>query len=212
MSLILNHKHQEQDVSWQNYLKYGERQFKKRKTIIYSQGEIGNGFYYLHSGMVKIVTVKPDGSRKILDIHGQGKLFGEQAIDEQAYFSTAIAVENTVVYYFSKEAFRDMVQACPDFLTFFVDSIVQKMRILGEDILLKAFTAEQYIAYSLSKLRRTYRSDRISMTQQDIANCTGLTRITVYKILKKWKESDLIDIQNRMIVIKEQEKLSSMYI
>ncbi|CAM3421382.1 MULTISPECIES: Crp/Fnr family transcriptional regulator [Brevibacillus] len=212
MSMILNHKHQEQSVSWQPYLKYGERQFKKQKAIIYSQGEVGNGFYYLHSGLVKIMTVKPEGSRKILDIHGEGKLFGEQAIDQLAYFSTAVAVENTVLYYFSREVFREMVQACPDFLSFFIDSIVQKMRILSEDILLKTFTAEQYIAYSLSKFCRTYRSDRISMTQQDIANCTGLTRITVYKILKKWKENDLIDIQNRMIVIKEREKLSRLYI
>lgn len=211
MSMILNNKNQEQNVSWQPYLKYGERQFKKQKAVIYSQGEIGSGFYYLHSGLVKIVTVKPDGSQKILDMHGEGKLFGEQAIDELAYFSSAIAVENTVLYYFSKAAFREMVQACPDFLPFFVDSIVQKMRILSEDILLKAFTAEQYIAYSLSKFRKTYRSDKISMTQQDIANCTGLTRITVYKVLKKWKESNLIDIQNRMIVIKEQEKLSRIY-
>ncbi|WP_232698479.1 Crp/Fnr family transcriptional regulator [Brevibacillus daliensis] len=212
MSLILNNIHQEQNVSWQTYLAYGERQYIKQKSVIYSQGQIGTGFYYLDTGLVKIVATTPEGNQKILDIHGEGKLFGEQAMDQLAYFSSAIAIKNTVLYYFSLETFREIIQLYPEFLPLFVDSVVQKMRILSEDILLKTFTAEQYIAFSIEKLRMVYQSNEISITQQDIANCTGLTRITVYKILKKWKENSLIDIQNRKIIIKDKEELNRIFL
>jgi len=211
MAIIFNNEQQQENASWQSYLKYGERQFKKTKSVIYSQDEIGSGFYYLHSGLVKIVTLIPEGNQKILDIHGPGKLFGEQAIDQLPYFSTAIAAENSVLYFFSTEKFKELVHTFPDFLTLFVESVVQKMCTLSEDILLKAFTAEQHISYILTKVSMVCHSNQISLTQQDIANFTGLTRITVYKVLKKWKEDDLIDIQNRMIIIKEPGKLREIF-
>jgi CRP-like cAMP-binding protein len=164
----------------------------------------------LQKGLVKIVTVNQEGNQKILDIHGPGRLFGEQAVDELPYFSTAIAAENSVIYFFSSETFQELVQTSPDFLALFVDSVVQKMQILSEGIILKAFTSEQHIAYTLSKVSQACQCNEIFLTQQDIAKLTGLTRITVYKILKKWKEDNLIDIRNRTIVIKEQEILRKM--
>ncbi|MFY0544563.1 Crp/Fnr family transcriptional regulator [Brevibacillus sp. H7] len=203
----LDYKDQTMDELWQPFMKHGERLFMKRNSIIYSQGKTGSGFYYLHKGLIKIVSIKPDGSNKILDVHGPGKLFGEQAVDQKPYFSTAIASDDSILYYFTNQRFKELIFSSPTFLNLFVDSIIQKMRILTEEIMLNVFTAEQHIAFTLLKVRQVCKNDRISLTQQELANYTGLTRITVYKILKKWRNEQVIDIQNRMIHIKQPDVL-----
>src|SRR5690625_3340278 len=86
--------------SWTPYLKYGERQFVKKKTTIYWQKEEGdNGFYYLEKGIIKISTRIYDGEERILDIVSSGHPFGEQTVDGEMYFSTAITLEDSIVYF-----------------------------------------------------------------------------------------------------------------
>jgi CRP-like cAMP-binding protein len=192
---------------WEPYFRYGERMFLKRNAIIYDQGKTGSGFYYLHKGLIKIVTSTVKGGERILDIEGPGQVFGEQAMDKRPYFSTAIAAKDSVVYYFSCERFNELIAAYPMLLNLFMDSAIQKIRILAEEIMLKAITSEQQIAFTLLKMSHACKNYEVYLTQQELANYTGLTRITVYKVLKKWKEDELIDVVNRMFIIKQPDIL-----
>lgn len=195
------------DNRWDPYFKYGERIFLKRNAIIYHQGTAGNGFYYLHEGLIKIVTSTTKGGERILDIEGPGQVFGEQALDEKPYFSTAIAVKDSVLYSFSCERFNELIISDPELLSLFMSSTIHKIRILAEEIMLKTITSEQQIAFTLLKMSHACKNYEIYLTQQELANYTGLTRITVYKVLKKWKEDELIDVVNRMFIIKQPETL-----
>lgn len=192
---------------WDPYLKYGKRIFLRRKSIIYYQGKKGSGFYYVEKGLIKIVTSTVDGEDKILDVSGSGQVFGEQAIDEQPYFTTAVALEDSVVYYISSEKFKELIQQFPDLLNLFVNSVIQKVNLLSEELISKMFTSEQHIAYRLLKLCYVSGKNKFMFTQQELANYTGLTRITVYKTLRKWKEEDLVDVVNRTILIKKPQDL-----
>ncbi len=77
--------------------------FIKKNLVIFRQGEVGNGFYYVKKGLIKIVSMKSDQKERILDIVGSGFFIGEQAIDDLPYYSTSISHINSVLYYFSKE-------------------------------------------------------------------------------------------------------------
>ncbi|MGG1661972.1 Crp/Fnr family transcriptional regulator [Brevibacillus sp. NRS-1366] len=196
---------------WQPYLKYGQRMYFQRKSIIFTQGKSASGFYFVLKGLIKTVTVKPEGQEKILEFLGPGKLLGECGLDLTLYYSTAIAAEDSVVYFFSLQHFKHLSSTYPDFVTLFLNSLNQKIRILSEENTLTALSAEQQIAYTLLKMKRVCKSNRLSITQQDIASFTSLTRITVYKIFKKWKESNLIDIQQRTIIIKKPAQLLAFF-
>lgn len=195
---------------WEPYLKHGKRVFIKNKNTIFKQGDQGTGIYYIYKGLIKIITHAPDGTERILDIKGQYHLIGEQAIDNQNYFSTSVALEDSILYYFPNNQFKQLLQTSPDFLTIFANSIVDKIRLLADDIVLSNYGAEQKIAFTLLKVKDACRKDLISLSQQDIASFTGLTRITVYKTLKKWKEENLIHVMGKTIQIINQERFKSL--
>ncbi|MEJ8546663.1 Crp/Fnr family transcriptional regulator [Brevibacillus borstelensis] len=201
----------ETDVKWESFLKNGTRQFCKGKTIIYKQGTMGEGFYYLHKGLVKIISSTVKGNDRLLNIVVPGQIMGVQSMDRQTHFTTAVAVKNSVVYHFSCAQFQEMLKAQPELLSLFTQTVSQKLRILLFAINMKALTSEEQIASLLLNLCDDFKNYEVPLTQQDLADCAGLTRITVYKILKQWKESGIIEIKNRTFVIQKPELLRYPY-
>ncbi len=187
--------------SWESFLRYGERQFLKKKSILYMQGDIGKGFYYIHNGLIKIITPTTERGERILDIKGSGFSIGEQAIDQMPYFSTAIAIDDSVIYYFSFEIYKKLMKEYPDFVLLFANSVIQKEKTLLDGINLKTVTSERQVAFSLLQLMVSCQTNEINLTQQDLADYVGLTRVTVHKIIKKWKYDQLIDINKRRFII-----------
>ena len=52
-----------------------------------------------------------------------------------------------------------------------------------------------------------YQSKEINFTQQELSLYVGLTRITVYKVLKEWTAEGIVSIKNRKIYIFKPEAL-----
>ncbi|MCM3081307.1 MULTISPECIES: Crp/Fnr family transcriptional regulator [Brevibacillus] len=197
----------ETDVKWESFLKYGTRQFWKRKSVIYKQGTLGEGFYYLHKGLVKIVSTTVKGNDRLLNIVVPGQIMGIQSMDQQTHFTSAIAAKNSVVYHFSCEQFQEMLTVQPELLSLLTQTIHQKMRTLLFAINMKALTSEEHIATLLLNICDEYKNYEVPLTQQDLADCAGLTRITVYKILKQWKESGIVEFRNRTFTIIDPDLL-----
>lgn len=200
----------ERVFNWEAYLKFGTRQFFKRKDSIYTQGTIGDGFYYLHKGLVRIVTSTATGKERILNIVVPNQLLGVQTMDQRAHFTTAIAVKDSVLYHFSCDEFNKLITMHPDLLKLFSRTVIHKMRILLDGINLNALSSEQKIALLLQNICDEFKNYEVPLYQQDLASCTGLTRITVYKILKQWQEADIIEIKNRKYYIKKPDILRNL--
>ncbi|RXT13473.1 Crp/Fnr family transcriptional regulator [Ammoniphilus sp. CFH 90114] len=196
--------------NWEPYLKFGTRQFIKKKTEIYSQGSIGDGFYYLHKGLVRIVTSTAKGKERILNIVVPGQLLGVQSMDNRAHFTTAITVKDSVLYYFPCDPFKDLIKEHPALRNVFTQTVIHKMKILLDGINLNSLSSEQQIAVLLLNICDDFKNYEVPLSQQDLANCTGLTRITVYKILKDWKDHKIIQVQNRSFVINRPDLLRAL--
>lgn len=196
--------------NWDTYLKYGTRQFFKRKQCIYSQGTCGDGFYFLHKGLVRIVSVNATGKERMLNIVIPNQLLGVQSLDEKQHFTTAIAVKDSVVYHFSIEKFKELIQEQPEVLKLFSRTVIHKMKILLDRINLETLTAEQKVALLLYNICYEFKSFEVPINQQDIASCTGLTRISVYKVLKQWQEDGIIDIAGKKYYIKKPDFLRNL--
>lgn len=184
---------------WTDYLKYGKRLFYKKKSIIFQQGEVGTGFYYIYKGTVKIISVTPGEGKRILDIVGPGVLAGE--IDQSPYFSSAVCHEDCVLYYFSEQDYETLIYLHPEVTILFAQSLILKEKLLLNNINLTSTSTEYQIAHSLLYLMNSYRSKEINLTQQELAYYVGLTRVTIYKVLKKWASEGILSINKRKIYI-----------
>ncbi|WP_153731420.1 Crp/Fnr family transcriptional regulator [Sporosarcina obsidiansis] len=175
-----------------SFIKYGNRLFIKSNTVIYEQGTTGSGFYLLVEGKIKISMKVFDEKDRTLEILEKGQLFGEQSLDQNTYFSSAIALENCIVYYFTSVQFQELIIENEFFRDSFYNSTINKMKQLGDIIQLKSLSVEEQLANSLLEISRKYNSNEVPLNQQQLSSYTGLTRITIYKITKKWIDSKLL--------------------
>ena len=194
-------------LTWENYLEYGKRQFFKGKSVIFQQGDAGNGFYYMKKGLIKIVSVKSARNERILDIVGPGCLIGEQAIDGLPYYSTSISHVDSVLYYYSNEDIEKLTQRDSDMISLLAQSLFSKEKLLLNNINATSADTQRQIAHSLLYLMNCCQSKEINLTQQELSLYVGLTRITIYKVLKEWAVEGIVSIQNRKIYILDPEVL-----
>jgi CRP-like cAMP-binding protein len=188
-------------------MQFGERKFVPKNTVIYNQGDIIKGFYCVEKGLVKIKTCTILGDEKNINFIGPGQMFGELSLIQEPSISTSVTVEDAVIYFFTVKRFKELVHQPDEPLMFIFTSILKKMCVLVEQTFLS--TAEQQIAYALLQLSESSKNEKIYVKQKDLAEFSGLTRITVNKVLKTWKESGIIDTQNKLIHLKNKEMLIS---
>jgi len=192
--------------SWERFLSHGQRLFKKRESVIYHQGELLEGIYWVETGLVKIKTCSNQGEVKNINMIGPGNFFGELALIHTPSITTAITFEDTVYYYFSVNEIRLLFKDFDESIMIILNSLLHKMAKMTETSFLS--TAEQQIAYTLLELSEHYHDRRIVIKQTELSEQTGLTRMTLNKVLKKWIQSDIIETGNKVIKIKNERALS----
>ncbi|WP_158734834.1 Crp/Fnr family transcriptional regulator [Alteribacillus sp. YIM 98480] len=193
--------------SWEQYLKYGQRHFFKKKSIIFEAHSLGKeGFYYLKDGFVKVSTKTLSGEERTIDIIGEGRPFGEQTADGQPYFSTATALENCIIYFFCYDDIKSLMDNDHTFRMLMYDGLTEKLKLLTNHMTVRSLPSEQLLAQSILEIKQKYNDHKIPLTQQELSRYTGLTRITIYKIFKKWGD-DIVHIEKKNIVVKQPRSL-----
>jgi CRP/FNR family cyclic AMP-dependent transcriptional regulator len=193
---------------WEPFLTYGQMIEVQKNKVIYSQGEAGRGFYYLSKGEVKITLLSDKGDERIINIVPTGMLFGEHGVQQEAYLTSAITTSPCVFYYFSDEALSQICKEHPHAATVYTNSLIYKFRLLAEIIDLLDSPVEQQLAYYLLKL--VEENGKASMNQTSFAKYIGTSRITINKIIQKWKQQGYIQLSQRQIVIVDMDKMKQI--
>ena len=171
---------------------------------------MGDGFYYIQKGLIKVTTTTSIGKERLLNIAIPGQLLGVQAMDRQPHFTTATAVNDSILYFFSCDHFQKLIKDQPSILNIFIKTVIHKMHILADKINLDTLIPEQQLAVILLNICYEFKSYEVHLTQQDLTKCTGLTRITLYKILKQWKEEEILEIHKKKFLIKKPDELKKL--
>ncbi len=97
---------------------------------IFQEGDAGDGLYVIQSGAVEIsVVVGSQGERRVFAREAPGALFGEMAIvDSQPRSASAIAREDTTVYFVPRDSLLTAMSHAPAFTTSLMQGITQRLR------------------------------------------------------------------------------------
>jgi CRP/FNR family transcriptional regulator len=68
-------------------------------------------------------------------------------------------------------------------------------------------SVRERLAYSLLLLQDVYGEDPINLTREDLANFVGTATETLIRLLKDFKDENLIDVQTRKVFITNKEAL-----
>lgn len=187
--------------------------------IIFHLGDPGGLLYIITSGKVKISYSNPDGQEALLAILGPGDFFGELSLlDSSPRSATAAAIEPTETYTLDGSAFNLFLDSTPGFAHHVLSVLATRVRRLNNqlsDIFFLDLPAR--LARTLLRLADQYgkRSDRgiqidLALTQTDLAEMTGGTRVSINKALGRFRRSKWVEVSGRHFTIRDRDALINL--
>ncbi|MCD9026154.1 Crp/Fnr family transcriptional regulator [Cohnella silvisoli] len=197
--------------AWEPYLKYGQKKTFENNTVIYSQGDKGNGFYYLVEGGAKITILSDQYEERIVSHIPTGALFGLHGVNNsEHYLTTAITTSPSILYYFSNHSLSQIYAHHPEAAPIFINSVIRIIRLLSDIVHYFDSPIEKKMAFYLLILTEVYESNTLSIDQSAFVQFMGKSRVSVNKIIQKWKQEGLIQLSNRSICIHDKNKLKEI--
>ena len=192
------------------------RRFKARETIFH-QGDPGTVLYMIYSGRVRIYVSSLDGTETSLVLMGQpGEIFGDFAvIDGLPRSANAIAMQETVVFTLSREAFQHAVLRAPQIAINFMSALSHRLRYSTSQLdSLASMDVSRRLASRLIELAHDYGVETLegirinmSLNQTEMASLIGATRESTNKVLRVFRKQGIIQLKGGTITILDLEAL-----
>ncbi|GMT39570.1 MAG: transcriptional regulator [bacterium] len=192
----------------------GRPQLKKSDYLFHS-GDKFQSLYALKSGAIKTYGSTRDGREQITGFHFAGELIGLDAIGNNMHNCNAVALEKTVVCELPYKNIENISLQVPSIQQEITR--LMSLEIHNDEEMLMAIgsmRAEQRVACFLFSLYRRLALTnkeksmfRLSMTREDIGNYLGLSLETVSRRMSSLHEEGVIEVENRLIKLKDLDRL-----
>ena len=193
----------------------GETPVKKisKGEIIYHQGDKADCFYYLKKGRVRVVMTSADGMEKTLSTASHGEILGEAAFfDKMPRVSSACAVTNIEIVAVNERKLLSLIREKPELALELLEILAKRIRHLSNQIDSMAFMkADGRIAQLLIQDIRSKKNKKsVNLTHEEIAGIVGVSRVTVSKILNRFKRMGILKTEYGKILILNTEMLEKI--
>jgi CRP-like cAMP-binding protein len=188
----------------------------KRGEVLFHEGDPGNALYLIESGQVKIVLVSDEGEETILNVQGPEECLGELAmIDGAPRSATAVALDRVQALALYREDFLALVAQHPPVALAVMGGLAGMVRRLSsqvQDLMLldaRGRVAKKLLDLSEQHGRVTPEGVRIDLrlTQQELAQMVGLTRVSVNQHLAWFQERGILAADREGITLLKPEEL-----
>lgn len=192
-----------------------DRQVKtvKKKTEIYSEGDMPVHVFFVKSGNVKTFKSHPDGKDLIMNLYSANDFFGfEPILENGIYTESAVTMQDTELISIPRHDFLLMIQSHPDVSKSFIHLLCKKVAEREKQLLNLAYNSvRQRTAEALLKSETLKDSQSvISISRDDLAKMVGTASESVIRVLSDFKDEGLIQIEGGKIRIKEPGKLEKV--
>ncbi len=192
------------------------KQHLNKGSVLFFAGEPGKGMFVVAQGIVRGFRTGADGREQIIFLeHAPATIAETPVFDNGAYFSTVVAEEDTLVYFFEKKYIRKLCVENPSFA-------LDGLRVMASKVRNLADLVEELTLHDVSKrlahfilLEADRRGEpknaeiylKLNLTRAQIAGCIGTVREVVSRNLTLLKSEGLIRFEKRCLIISNKEKL-----
>ena len=185
------------------------RQFVQGQYI-FNTGQNATCLYLLKSGLVKVSYISPDGDTKILDICEENDIFGELFLGDTPYrIGLAQAMSDSTAYMINEQTLFAIIQRYPqvgiNFMRHLVNSHRQTMArmhaLQRTDAKVRLLGTLLYLTRHMCCIENATFVLNPAITQQDLADMTGLNRSTVSSLINKLRQDGVLGGSGRELVI-----------
>jgi len=189
--------------------------YRARKEIFH-KGSPGLGMLAVLKGSVRISSIGPDGDQVILNVIGEGEIFGEIALlDGKERTADATAATDCELLLIDRRDFVPLLRANPDLAARLLSVLCDRLRRTTEQvedmIFLDAGTrlAKRLLRLGEQNRERNKASGRmiVLVSQRELGTMIGLSRESINKQLGAWHREGIIKIEEGAIVILNEDAL-----
>lgn len=182
----------------------------RRGDAIFHKDDPGSTLYIVKTGQVKITTDSTEGEEVILAILRDGDFFGELSLlDGKPRSASATAMADTKAFTLDRSALMESIAKYPELAGDVLSALSERLRhtdVLLEDAVfldLPARLAKRLLQLSEKHGIQTDKGMEIDLrlTQQDLANTVGASRVAVNKLLGLFQDKGLINIDKHHIAL-----------
>lgn len=188
-----------------------------REEMLFMAGEEAHGLYIIVSGAIRAFRAGADGREQVLHTERAGATLAEVPVfDDGTYPATAVADEDSVVLFISKQDVRAVCMRHPQIALAALKLLAGRLRRHAE--LIEALSLrevkQRLSRFLLNEAKRCgSRSDEgiffeLSMTNGQIAARIGTVREVVSRALSRLQTDGLISLENRRIKILSEKGMN----
>lgn len=192
-----------------------EEKFAKGE-IIFREGTTPTGIFFIKSGKVKKYKVDNAGKEKIFYVANTGELIGYHSIlAAECYPDSAAALEASRISFIPKEDFLKVLDQSSLLSKRLLKTLSHEFAVLANTISFFAQrSVRERLAVTLIILREKYKKEAlegepvfINISRNDIASMANTTRENVVRLLREFKDEQLIETKGRKIWITDVKKI-----
>ncbi|CAI6017187.1 Crp/Fnr family transcriptional regulator [Cohnella sp. JJ-181] len=204
-------------------LPYVQEKVYRKGSMIFLEGSEGDEIYFILSGSVSIHTINKS-KKVVLAFFHEGDYFGEMALIKPGLVRSATAetASQTRLLSLRRSHFQLLFENDRNLLHYLVEDTMNRLRKANQQIYdLTFLSVRSRIIKRLTSWCEEYggASDPsapvripIKLTHQQLADMVGAVRETVSKVLQDMQDEDLIQIQQKMIQVKDRARLEKLLV
>ena len=184
----------------------------KKKSELFSEGDVPSNIYFIKSGTIKVYKSHPDGKELITNIYNANEFLGfEPILNGDNYQQAAVAMEDSEVIMIPKSDFTTLLHSHPDVSKSFISLLCKKVAEKEKQLLNLAYNSvRQRTAEALLKVNDLKNKDNIHISRDDLAKVVGTATESVIRILSDFKDEGVIETDGGRVKIIQPAKLEKI--
>ena len=181
------------------------KKYHKGDTVFY-EDDLALFYYQVVEGSVKMFCTNEDGKEFTQGVFNKGKSFGEPPLFiDQAYPSSCLANEESVIIKISKEKFLTIINEYPEINKSFLQLLALRAysKVITSKNIINQKPEFRIVAFLMDFKKKNEISVntkiQIPYTRQEIADFTGLRVETVIRTLTEMKKNKKVEITNHKL-------------
>lgn len=187
----------------------------KKGESVFMEGSYPKGLYYVNKGKIKVTQIGIDGKEQIVHLAKNNDVMGYRAIlSSDRYSCSAIAMENSSLYYIPKDVFFSLIEKNSKFALQVFHLFSKELKEAEKKITTIAQRpVKERIAQSILQLIDCFGFEKdnctmaVVITREEIANISGSSRETVIRVLTELEENKVLGLSGKKIRILLPEAL-----
>jgi CRP/FNR family cyclic AMP-dependent transcriptional regulator len=180
----------------------GGRTVQKYKNgeIIFTQGDLCDGVFYVKEGKCKLTVISERGKEAVIALHQEDDLFGEGCMTGQPRrLATAVAMTACNLLKIDIPTLKRVIHEQPEFSEFFISHLLARTARVEADLVDQLFnSSEKRLARQLLLLANfgtegKAETIKTKISQETLAEMIGTTRSRVNTFMNKFRRLGFID-------------------